>query len=111
MPATELTVSTITTSGLTPPTYADANAAGNYFINNGKTFLIVKNASASPIKVTIDSPAYCDQGFQHDVEVTVAAGAEKWIGPFPTVRFNDSSGDVQITYDAVTNVTVAVVSI
>ncbi len=103
-----LTVQTIVLAAITP-TYAAAAAGGDAFANNGKTFFHVKNGGAGSINVTVNSQVNCDQGFDHDQVVAVANGAEKMIGPFPTNRFNDTSSPplVQITYSAVTSVTVA----
>ena len=39
--------------------------------------------------------------------VSVPAGDERFIGPFPTGAFNDAAGKVQITYDDVTSITIA----
>jgi hypothetical protein len=110
MAATAITVQQMTSAGLEATTAA-ANVDGNYFINNGKTFLHVINGSASDITVTIDSPTECSQGGTHDVPVLVSAGEERFIGPLNQGRFNDDNGRVNVTYTAVTTVTVACISI
>ncbi len=51
----------------------------------------------------------CSFGFDHDLEETISAGNKAVIGPLPRARFNDENDMVQISYDAVTDVTVAVV--
>ncbi|RJX18505.1 MAG: hypothetical protein C4570_06400 [Ammonifex sp.] len=102
----QLTVQNIALAGLTP-SYAAAAAGGDNFTNDGRAFLHVKNGSASSINVTVDSAVPCNQGFDHDITVAVAAGADKMIGPFDPERFNDSTGKVNVTYSAVTTVTVA----
>lgn len=93
-------------------TAAAAAGGGDSFANTGTEFLYVKNGGGSPITVTIDSPGTCSfnvtANAAHDQAVTVAAGAERIIGPFPTVRFNDSSNIVSVGYSGVTSVTVAV---
>ena len=48
----------------------------------------------------------CDQGHDHDVTVNVPSSGERLIGPF-TRRFNDELGRVNVSYSAVTSVTVA----
>jgi len=108
MAATELTVQTMTSAGL-EATFTAANADGNFFENNGRTFIWIKNGDVSDHSIVIDSPGACDQGFYHDVTVVVAAGEERLIGPFTTARFNDTNGNVNVTYSAVTSVTIAVV--
>jgi hypothetical protein len=96
--------------GGTEVTFEAANVDGNFFENTGKMFLWVKNGSASPITVNIDSPTNCNYGFAHDVSVVITAGEDRLIGLFATARFNDSSKYVHITYTAVTTVTVALVT-
>lgn len=104
----QLTVQETTLDGVTV-TYAAAGASGDTFSNDGDTRLRVKNGSASAVTVTISSLQQCNQGFTHDVTVSVAAGAEEEIGPFAPVRFNDGQGNVSVSYSAVTSVTVAAV--
>ena len=102
MPLTQLTVQEIVQTGLNP-TFEAANSDGDYFSNDGKTFLVVKNGGASPVTVTIDSKIKCNQGFDHDLTVDVPAREERWIGSFEVGRF---TGSVEATYSAVTSVTV-----
>lgn len=106
----ELTVQIIARTGL-EPTFAAAAAGGDTFVNDGRTFLWVKNADVDAMNVTINSLDNCDQGFDHDPAVEVTNAEERLIGPFPTGRFNDSSGQVSVTYDDETSVTVAVVKL
>jgi len=99
----QMTVQEIVQIGLIP-SFEAANSDGNFFSNNGKTFLVVKNGGASPVTVTVDSKIKCDQGFDHDLPVDVPASEERWIGPFEVGRF---TGSVEATYSDVTSVTVA----
>jgi hypothetical protein len=110
MSASAITVQAAALAGLNP-TYGAANVDGNYFLNSGKEYLHVKNGGASPITATINSQVNCNQGFDHDVAVSVPAGGERIIGPFPKDRFNDSSGYVQIAYSGVSSVTVATITV
>ncbi len=105
MPASEITVATISRAGY-EPTLVAANVDGNFFDNDGMTFLFVDNADVSPVDVTIDSAADCDQGFDHNIVVTVPASEQRLVGPFPKGRFNDSNDQAQITYAAVTSLTI-----
>lgn len=108
MSVVTLTVQVIALTGTTP-TYAAANdVGGNDFVNDGRTFLQVKNSGASTT-VTVDSPTLCDQGEAHDVTVTVATSGDKMIGPFNPKRFNSSAGKVTATYSQVTGITVAAI--
>lgn len=107
-----LSVQTISRTG-TSPTYASAAGGGDQFQNDGSARLHVKNGGGSPITVTIDSPNTCSFGASassaHDYVTSVPAGGEKFIGPFSADQFNDPNGMVQISYSAVTSVTVAVI--
>lgn len=89
-------------------TFASANSGGDSFPNTGNEVLHVKNGGGSSVTVTINSQAQCSFGFDHDETVSVPAGGEREIGPFPKSRFNDTSDRVNVTYSAVTSVTVAV---
>jgi hypothetical protein len=90
--------------------YVSAAELGDKFLNTGagKRYLHVKNDDASPKVVTIDSKAPCNQGFDHNVTLTVPAGEIRVAGPIGS-RFNDGSGFVAITYSDVTSLLVAIV--
>ena len=104
-----LTPQVIVLEGITPALVA-ADVGGDEFVNSGKDFIHIKNVNASPMDVTVNSQAVCNQGVDHDAVVTVpATTGEKFIGPFPKDRFNDASGKVQITYSAITDVTIGIV--
>lgn len=107
----DLTVSTISRTGITEPTKVSAAGGGDTFTNDGKTFLAIANGSGSAITVTVNAQKNCDQGFDHDVAHSVGAGAEKWIGPFPKGIFNGASNKASITYSGVTSLTLVPVSI
>jgi len=99
----------IALTGITP-TLTAAEAGGDEFVNSGRDFIHIKNGDAAAMDVTIDSQVDCNQGVDHDVVVTIpATNGEKFIGPFPKDRFNDTAGKVQITYTAVTSVTIGIV--
>lgn len=103
-----LTVQESSPSGLVV-SLAAADVAGDEFANAGKTYLDVHNASGGSITVTIVGQKVCNQGFLHDGGGSVADGVTKRFGPFPVDRFNDADNLVQVTYSAVTSVTVAAV--
>ena len=106
----QLVVEAVSLAGTTPNMVA-ASAGGDSFSNDGNTMFKVTNGSASAVTVTIDSPLPCNFGYNHNVIVNVAAGATVDLGPFAPTRFNDSVGNVDVTYSAVTSVTVAAVRI
>ncbi|MGE5589203.1 MAG: hypothetical protein ACM3ZA_01030 [Bacillota bacterium] len=104
-----LNVQNMSLTGLAPA-FGNADAAGDTFPNNGRTFLHVKNAGAAPVDVTVNSQQACNQGFDHNAMASVPAGGERIIGPFPPGRFNNSQGQCEVTYSSVDNVTVAAIS-
>jgi hypothetical protein len=91
------------------PAFVAATATGDTFENDGTNYLFVKNASAAAINVTVDSFRQCSHGFDHDLVVSVPAGATEQIGPFDANRYTNDNGQVSVTYSAVASVTVAVV--
>lgn len=103
----DLTVQKIVRGGL-GPTYQAADAAGDRFPGSSRRFLHTKNGGAGAITVTLNSQKTCDQGFDHDENVSVPAGGERMVGPFSD-RFYDPTGYVNVTYSGVTSVTVAAV--
>lgn len=105
MPATELTVNPIVRTGLVMAAEA-ANAEGDYFHNDGRTFLYVKNAHTGDWVVTFDTPGSVDGLAIAQRAVTVADATEVLIGPFPPNIYNDANSRVQVTYDGVTALTV-----
>jgi hypothetical protein len=93
------------------PTFSAASATGDQFKNDENTFLHVKNGSAASITVTISSQETCNHGFVHHLSIAVPAGGERMVGPFNRTRFNNDTGNVEVSYSAVTTVTVAAISI
>lgn len=92
--------------------YVSANAGGDTFTPNGRNFLHIKNGGASPITVTIDSKVLSNYGTDVDLVVSVPAGGDRMIGSFDVQRFTDPSTFVgNITYSAVTSVTVAIINL
>lgn len=89
------------------PSYAAATSGGDQFANDGKTFIHVKNGGTSKT-VTIGSQVACNQGSTHNTAVAVSSGGEAMIGPFDPSRYSDTSGNCQLTYSAVTSLTIGV---
>ena len=59
MAVTALAVQQIGRAGITPA-FTAANTDGHTILNDGKTFIEVKNGSGAPITVTIDTPQTVD---------------------------------------------------
>jgi hypothetical protein len=108
----DLATQAITPAGTTPVLQAAA-VGGDKVVPGEHTFLLVKNAGAGPITVTIDDPRSVGpsgaQSFNPDLSVAVPNGGEgKMIGPLPASRFAAiADGKVPVTYSDVTSVTVA----
>lgn len=103
------------TTGL-QATYAACAGGGDVVDNSdGKTFLHVKNGSGGALSVTVtaQNASTVVGGFGTlavaNVVVSVGAGAEKYIGPFPRQAYNNTSDQIAITYSGVTSLTIAAV--
>ena len=88
-------------------TMSSAAGGGDVFPNDGTTFFIVSNGDASQKTVTFTTAGTVDGMAIADPAFTVEASGIGIFGPFPTNRFNNSSGQVAVTCSAVTSVTVA----
>lgn len=110
-----LTVQTYNENGLSA-TMSAAAGGGDQFTNTGKEVLVIKNNDATSKTITITAQTTtglaADLGIVEKANRTLAVPASGVgiIGPFPKAAFNDSSNFVQITYSAVTSVTVAVIN-
>lgn len=105
MAATELAVSTLTTSGLAEAHVA-ANADGNYVQDNdGWIFLDLSNHNASTVVVTVqyNSNMSIDGVQIADRTISVPSGVSYWAGPFPPNVYNDGDNRLQIRYSDATN--------
>ena len=106
-----LTVQTPGEDGGVVPVAADV--AGDVYPNGGDVYLYVQNDDASSITVTVtaQNTATTKDGFGPVTKAngggSVGANSVDIFGPFPTSAFNNSSGQVAVTYSAVANVTVA----
>jgi hypothetical protein len=97
------------------PTYAGAvfspaaaAGGGDKFVNTGNELLYIKNGGGSTITLTLDAQTVAGLTIT-DPTVSITAGQEKIIGPFDPRYFTDSSGFLNLSYSAVTSVTVAVI--
>lgn len=108
-----LTPQPLTTQGI-EPTFHGASAGGDSFLNDGNTYIHIKNGHSGPQTVTltsIDSARTTTLGEfpLADLEIVVPDDEERIAGPFPQTRFNDANGRVSMTYSGVTALTVAVI--
>ncbi|WP_121605306.1 hypothetical protein [Virgibacillus sp. Bac332] len=103
----ELTVQSANINGIAP-TFANADASGDTFTNYGNSLLHVDNQDAADKQVTIASNP-CNFGEVHNLVISVPAGETRIIGKFNRQRFNDDAMKVNISYDDVTSLSVAVI--
>lgn len=85
-------------------------ANGMVLDNDGLTILVVKNAAAGPVTVTVKSVAD-EAGRSGDVVLTVAAGGTGVVGPLRPAwwhqRDGADAGRVQVDFSASANITAA----
>lgn len=105
-----LTTQQVSITG-TSPTYG-AVAATDTANPDDRTFLIIRNANASPDTATVVIPgAYYGQAVP-DVAVTVpATTGERWIGPLNQALADPVTGLVTITHSVTATVTCALVRV
>ena len=66
---------------------------------------MVTNGSGGALAVGATTPGTVDGLAIADLSVSIADGVKKAIGPFPRSVYNDSDGDVTVTFDATSSVT------
>lgn len=90
-------------------TFASAAGGGDTIAPTPSSVLHVRNGGGSTITVTVVVPGNDEFGnARPDIAVSVAAGAHTAIGPLSSPLLPDpADGLIDITYSAVTSVTVA----
>jgi hypothetical protein len=90
-------------------TMAAANGGGDTIVGGSTVYLLVRNGDASSKTVTIVRPGTTYGTADPDIAVVVTAGNIAIIGPIPAEFADPADGQVDISYSAVTSVTVAAV--
>jgi hypothetical protein len=104
-----LVTQNITTAGILP-TYTAAAGGGDAMIADSTSFLHVKNGTASPMTVTLVTPATVDTTLAvADRAVTVGANSEQMIAVPDSLYRDPTTGLAAITYSLATSVTVAAI--
>ncbi|MEY5098722.1 MAG: hypothetical protein RJA36_1441 [Pseudomonadota bacterium] len=107
-----LSVQTLTGKGKVIPSFANAAGGGDVAPNaGGGITIVVRNGDASAKTVTfksfaetaLEGTAVADKAF------SIPAGGLLIFGPLDVKPWNNGSNQVEITYSAVTSVTVAVI--
>ena len=109
-----LSTQSITTSGASIA-YSAASSGGDKVTPSRRTFLHVKNESASACVVGVDDQLTAEPSgavsFDPDLSVSVPAGADRMIGPIVETRFKGSDGYADVSYSQVSSVTIAAISV
>lgn len=80
--------------------------------NDGKTILHFKKSAAVNAVITVETPITVDGLAVAERTATVPASTgDRFMGPFPTRVYNDTSGDLRFTPSDVDGLTVAVLRI
>jgi hypothetical protein len=114
MARTAVAAETINSQTTRTPTFTAAIADGHMAMNDGLTYLRVKNTDGSSKTVTVLIPATlagvaaANGGRTHTVPATTG---DVTIGPFPAEYTQPSDGRVWWDYSATTGVTVAVLQV
>lgn len=109
----ELTVQKLSHNGIAPNLAAPA-AGGDSFPWSPGAFVHVKNADTVAHTVTVASAYGSDAplGLQpKDLSISVPAGAERKIGPFDRKAFANADNLINLSYDAVTGLTLGAFSV
>jgi hypothetical protein len=111
-----LVAQSIVETGLNPVLVA-ADVAGDEFLidSQERTMFVVDNAGGGVLIATVEAQNTSVKvpGFgttvRGDMVVTVPAGEQRYVGPFPNAFADPADGNrVQVAYDGVTSVTVGV---
>ena len=109
-----LTTQSITRAGVTP-TYASCAGGGDACEVGDDIFLHLKNTNASVRVVTLAIPAgastYANVTYTNPTVTVPATTGDKLIGPISALFKDPTTGLCTITYDAVTNLTIACVKL
>lgn len=92
-------------------TFAAASGGGDTISPGSTTCLLVRNGDASSKTVTIVVPGTKYGQANPDISAAVAAGVTAVFGPFGSDLADPADGLIDVTYSAVTSVTVAALRI
>lgn len=108
------TLSAIEPSGRTASAFAftAADSEGDDFVNDGDVLLMVchTNGGGSSVTLTVTTVMEIDDEEVADKTITIAAGENHLLGPFPRNIYNDTDGAVALSWSAATDIEVALIS-
>ena len=95
----------------------NCTVTGDVVMNDGNVFLLVSNGDASPHSVSV-TPSLTSLNIPGIGQITkatvtqaVGASDEAILGPFPQAVFNNASGQIAISYTAITSMKIMAVRI
>lgn len=105
-----ITPTAVSTAGASL-TLAAASGGGDTIATNNlpRVVFVVRNASGGSINVTLAGAVPCSQGSTHNVVVACPAGQDTDIA-IPAQCVNTTTGNVAVTYSAVTSITVGAIN-
>lgn len=83
-----------------------AASGGDKLKNTAKEFMVFKNDDGTDTTITFDIVTVVDGQTVTDRTLVVPAGKVVYAGPFAKGTYNDPQGDLAMTYDKVTSLTV-----
>jgi len=86
-----------------------AAAGGDEFVNDGKCLIVIDNGSGGSITLTVETQRTVDGEAVDDKDIVLPAGEQHLLGPWPKPIYNDVDEKVQLTYSAVTDLTVGII--
>lgn len=107
----EMTVQVITDVGLVNPTFDVAHVDGHQFVNSGEEFVLVKNANAGTVVLTIKTPQTVQGLAVTERTITMLTMEDAYIGRFTKSLYDQASpdaGKVHLDFDIQANVTLEV---
>lgn len=108
-----IAVEKVLPGGLTATYTGSLSVSDTYMVkNDGKTILHFKKSAAVIANITIETPVTVDGLAVAERAVAIpATTGDKFLGPFPTRVYNDTSGDLRFASDDIDGLTVAVLRI
>ena len=91
--------------------FSSADAGGDTFANTGRELALVRhtNGAGSDVTLTLVTTATVDGEAVADKEITIGAGTNHLIGPFPKNIYSDVDGNVALSWSAATDIELVVI--
>jgi hypothetical protein len=106
----DLTSAKMTALAGLDPAFAPASSGGDTFANSGGAILLIQNGDSASHTVTITSYAQAVPGLVvNDIDIVVPAGELRVVKGFGSKTTKNEENKVELTYDAVTGLEVAVI--